>query len=247
MIWYGLSKGDLKLPDPKKYTLVCTYLTLMELAFSQNNFKKLVEVQAAIGQIFKGSVEPELILLYPYDHANSLLDQNFKREFDVEEDLIFGFLRCILNQPLNDLVDNDFKKQLANISDKRMQNNAVWASFLNNLEELSNDIPSRIKKRLKEEWTKTNFRKWFVLQLNYLSEIHYSPDKIDWNNFEFYEQMYSRYKRKLFITKMKTDMNDENDLKNMIYVQPGDLYWTLENRWLNIAKEIKMDNYLYQG
>ncbi|MBL0281926.1 MAG: hypothetical protein IPQ11_16530 [Bacteroidetes bacterium] len=50
----------------------------------------------------------------------------------------------------------------------------------------------------------------------------------------------------MYLTRMKADRNDENDLQNMIYVQPGDLYWTLEKRWLSIIREIKLDKYLYQ-
>lgn len=45
----------------------------------------------------------------------------------------------------------------------------------------------------------------------------------------------------------KTNPSDENDFKNMIYVQPTDLDWTLEKRWLAIAKEIKLEKYLYTG
>ena len=44
---------------------------------------------------------------------------------------------------------------------------------------------------------------------------------------------------------MKADINDKNDLKNIIYVQPTYLYWTLEKRWLTIAKEIRLEKYLY--
>lgn len=60
MIWYELSKNRLEIPNPEEYTLVCTYLSLTELAFTPNNFKNLGEVQKAIRKIL--SVEPELIL-----------------------------------------------------------------------------------------------------------------------------------------------------------------------------------------
>jgi hypothetical protein len=46
---------------------------------------------------------------------------------------------------------------------------------------------------------------------------------------------------------MKVDINDDNDLKNMIYVQPTNLYWTLEKRWLTIVKEAKFEKYLYHS
>lgn len=70
--------------------------------------------------------------------------------------------------------------------------------------------------------------------------------QVNWEKFELHEKVGARYMRNMYLTRMKADRNDENDLQNMIYVQPGDLYWTLEKRWLSIIREIKLDKYLYQ-
>lgn len=245
MIWYNLSKGSLKVPDPEKYTLVCTYLTLMELAFTLNNFKKLSEVQATIRQILKS--EPELILTYPFDHARTLIDKSYNHSFNIEEDLVFAFLRVLSNHPKDGLVDNSFKEQLADITKKRKENSSDWADFLNELNKPSKEISWVFKKYSSEKWDKSKFQGWFLLQINQLSDKTYSAETINWCNFEFYESMYRRYHRNLLVSKMKADINDDNDLKNLIYVQPDTLYWTLEKRWLTIAKEAKIDKYLYQS
>lgn len=244
MIWYNLSKGHLKVPDPEKYTLVCTYLTLMELAFTPNNFRKLTEVQDAINQILHS--EPEFILQVPFDHARFLINTGIKPEFNIEEDLVFGFLRILLNQPKEGLINNDFKLQLSDITAKRTLNSNNWSDFQNKLNEPSKKMGRVLKKYYSEEWEQTRFQGWFILQLNQLSDTSYSAEQIDWRNYELYEKVYKRYQRNLKISKMKVDSNDGNDLKNMIYVQPADLYWTLEKRWLTIAKEIKLEKYFYR-
>ncbi len=64
MVWYELAKGRLVIPDPQKYQLVCTHLSLMEIACSSNNFNKLQEVQAVISKIL--NIEPEIIPQQPY-------------------------------------------------------------------------------------------------------------------------------------------------------------------------------------
>ncbi len=243
MIWYELGKGKLKLPDPSRYTLVCTYLSLMELAFTANNFRKLDEVQSSVNQIF--NLMPELILKFPFDHARTIIDKNYRPNFNIEEDLVFGFLIVLLNSPKEGLLDNEFKGQLLSISTKRKENSDSWSKFLNNLHYRPKEIKKVYKNYYSEEWLKSRFQDRFVLQLYQLSEVSYSPADIDWTNFEFYQRVYMQHYRNLRISNRKVDSNDENDLKNMIYVQATDLYWTLEKRWLSIAKETKLENHLY--
>lgn len=245
MIWYDLSKGKLSIPDPRKFTLVCTYLTLTELAFTPNNFGKLNEVKAAIKQIV--TLKPEFILTYPFNHAKTIIDKNYNPKFNVEEDLVFGFLRMILNHPNDEFKENEFERALSHISKRRSENSKDWADFLNKLKESSKGFSWIFKKYSSDQLDKRKFKQWFVLQINKTSESTYSSDTIDWTNFEFYESIYKRYHRNLIISKMKADNNDDKDLGNMVYVQPNDLYWTLEKRWLSIAKEAKVEKYWHYG
>ena len=44
---------------------------------------------------------------------------------------------------------------------------------------------------------------------------------------------------------MKFQPNDFYDLSNLVYVQPGDKYWTKEKRWKRIISErANLDEYL---
>jgi hypothetical protein len=244
MIWYNLSNGSLKIPDPKKYKLVCTYLSLTELAFTPNNYNKLNEVQDAIRFIL--NLEPELILTFPFDYARTLIEKNYKISFNIEEDIVFAFLLTIINHPKEGLIENEFKEQLLDITIKRKENGNEWSSFLNNLKEPTKEISGLLKRNISTEWERQKFKEWFIIQVNYLNNSTYSADTINWKNFELYENVFSRYHRNLLVSKMKAETNDDNDLKNMIYVQPTSLYWTLEKRWLTIAKEAKVEKYLFQ-
>jgi hypothetical protein len=243
MIWYELSKGKLRIPDPSKYTLVCTYLTLMELAFSPNNFNKLNEVQNAIRQIL--DCEPELILLDPYKYARTLFDETYNPDFNIEDDLVFAFLRGIINHPTEGLIENEFKRQLSDIIKIRKENSADWSNFLNRLYGTTKETSRIFKKYRLDTQDQFKHQNSLILELNEIFGTSYSNDNIDWAFLSFYEKIYTRYRRNLIVSQMKADINDENDLKNMIYVHPTDLYWTLEKRWLAIAKEMKLEEYLY--
>jgi hypothetical protein len=243
MIWYNLSKNKLQVPDPKQYKLVCTYLSLMELAFTPNSFNNLDEIQETIKCIIE--LKPELIMHDPTSYAKAIIDPDFNYEYEKEEDIVTGFLKVLLNHPKEGLLKNEFKVQLANISSTRKEKGSEWADFLNDCYKGSKEISYILKKYSTDADDRKKIRKWFVLQLNQTSKINYSLEQIRWEHFEFYEKVGARYMRNMYLTKMKADRNDENDLKNMFYVQPTDKYWTLEKRWLQMVKEIKFDRYLY--
>lgn len=243
MIWYDLSKAKLALPDPKKYSLVCTHSTSTELAFTPNLFGKLHEVQDAIKQILNSA--SDILMASPIEHARMLIDKNYNPYFNVEDDLVFAFLRVVLNHPSDGLIDNESKEQLSFIVNERNKNFEEWAIFLNQLNEPMKKFSSRFKRFHSQEKMKFKLRTGFVLQLNDTHNTNYKPEIIDWSKFEFYENIHCQYHRNLMLSKMKADSNDKYDLENMIYVQPHDLYWTKEKRWLRIAKETKLEKYLY--
>lgn len=244
MIWYELSKNRIQIPDPNRYILVCTYLSLMELAFSPNNLKKLSEVQEVIRLILK--VKPEINLFYPREHAKSLIDHDFQNEHEIESDITLTFLRILLNHPKQGLIPNSFEDILENISTIRKKNMADWVAFINEIYQNEFEILKAFKKYSQKDSDILYFKKWFLHRLNDFEEGKYSFDKMPWELFEFYIFLGAHYMRTMKLSRMKADENDENDLRNMIYVQPGDKYWTLEKKWLTFAREAKMSHYLYQ-
>jgi len=243
MVWYELAKGRIVVPDPEQYQLVCTHLSLTEIACSSNNFNKLQEVKAVIGEIVK--LKPEMIIQYPYEHARFLADNEYTFEYKVEEDLIISFLRIIRNQPGEELAAGEFKDYLTDIAARRKENSIDWANFQNELYKLSGIPKSALKKFQNSEMKLMESRKWLLFQLNQLSEKELDFSTIDWSRFELYENVHARYIRNLELSNFRADRNDDNDLKNMLYVQPGEKYWTLEKRWLSIIREIDLENYLY--
>lgn len=244
MIWYGLSKYQLQIPDPSKYTLVCTYLSLMELAFSPNNLKKIEEVQAAIQVIIQ--LKPEIILRYPWNHALILFEEEFDREVEIEEDLTLEFIRFLHNYPKEELMSDSFKDHLEEISSTRRENFEESADFLSKLFGLNNEVKRILKRYSDDNSFLLIVKNWLLHNLNERELKTYSLDSIPWDQFEFYTTIGAYYMRTMMLSRRKADGNDENDLTNMIYVQPGDKYWTLEKKWLNLAREAKMTKFLYE-
>lgn len=52
-----------------------------------------------------------------------------------------------------------------------------------------------------------------------------------------YEQTWASLYVELCVSKMKIQANDLYDLSNLVYVSPGDKYWTKEKRWQRIIQD----------
>jgi hypothetical protein len=244
MIWYELSKGKLQIPDENEYTLVCTHLSLMELAFTRNVYKNIQDVQKVIKCIM--DIKPIFIMHIPDDYILTLIDEKYDFKYDLEDDLIMGFLKMINNYKEKELIEGEFKEHFDSIAERRKSSGKERTDYLNDFYKPFKEISYVFKKYPTTEIDKQFFRQKFIHEFNESNDTMYSENNFNWTNIEFYEKINIKYRRNLMITKMKAEPNDENDLRNMIYVLPNDKYWTLEKRWLAMAKEIKLTQYLFE-
>lgn len=246
MIWYGLANKSLQHPDPKKYKLVCTYVTFVELALTPNILRKLPDVQNALKAIFDN--QPKLILEFPIAHYRRALKKEIQQPFKPDEDLIFGFIRIIYNSKNIEQLKNspNFKDLLWAITARRLGKDD-YSIFKNNLKSILQDAKTAYKKYYDKDLNKEEFRKNFLYELNETQLIKIPATEVDWALIEFYEKVRMNYMRKYRVSFQKHKANDKPDLDNMLYVRPGQKYWTLEKTWLNIFKEEKLEEYVYQN
>lgn len=242
MIWYGLADGTLKLPDESKYKLVCTYLSFTELTLSPNNFKQLSQVKRIMNKIFE--IKPEFITETPMEFASNKVENKLPVEFDVEDDFIFMYSKQLFHYDEENLKDDVLKEHLEFIVRRRKENFEDHSEFLNDFYK-KDGLKVLFKKYLSIEDEVEMSQKLFANELSNYNEKIYSYKDIKSYLFEFYINIRGRYTRNLMTSGMKSNSNDHNDLINMIYVQPKDKYWTLEKRWLSIAKETNMNKYLF--
>lgn len=72
---------------------------------------------------------------------------------------------------------------------------------------------------------------------------------LDWTRLELYVNTFDEWIRQLSIqSNLKMNANDWNDLQNLVYVQPGSLYWTCDNRKTKVFIEnVGLGHYLYKA
>jgi hypothetical protein len=66
------------------------------------------------------------------------------------------------------------------------------------------------------------------------------------SQFELYNHVNNRFIEAIIAEKYIVQENDFEDLDNLLYVQPNDLYWTKEKRWKILIKGSNMGKYLFE-
>lgn len=94
-------------------------------------------------------------------------------------------------------------------------------------------------------------KEWVASMLSGYSGMAITKEMIDWKYFELFIHAVDRFFRNLEKNlrnkeHMKVKQNDWCDLFNLVYVTPGNLYFTRDNEWIKRAiKESGMEHYLH--
>ncbi|MBK8654712.1 MAG: hypothetical protein IPN20_12580 [Haliscomenobacter sp.] len=71
-------------------------------------------------------------------------------------------------------------------------------------------------------------------------------ENFPWVKIELFLHVLAGYLRELVFTQRKVATNDLYDLFNIVYVKPGELYWTEEKFWKNlINNQINFGHYFF--
>lgn len=74
--------------------------------------------------------------------------------------------------------------------------------------------------------------------------VQFPPD-YKFEQIQLFLNTFVEYFFKLDVGGMRVQPNDAYDFYNLIYVQPGMKYFTLEKRWLRIIEDSGMSHYLF--
>lgn len=256
-IWYGLGNGSIN--KPKNVKLIATWNNIIEIGFSHQKIKKLInvdEVKKAAKAILEHS--DEIIENDPFTYSANKLAPELKIQ---TKSLKFILNEISENGPPDDISYYENIETYNNF----MQMKEMFAKELN---ERKPEIRKRIysskifKKSFKDgDNTQLNEQAYSVLLDvdSYLGKDHNKRILIDDENdlketlnniklnFELYVYTKQEFLKKWILTKeMKIEDNDFYDLLNLLYVEKGQYYWTKENRWISALNEANMEKYLWK-
>lgn len=249
-VWYDLASG--KYQHSNDSTLIATSLTLAEIASSPMMINDPVFYQNVIKAIY-GYSGP-IITSNPFDFVIANHDPSYKYDSSATKRILTDFSK-IMNRDfskdvkIEDELIQKIKKGCQEIRGKAQD----FADFGNvHLPAIRKNINLGIGQtsHLEQDTTAMNRKMIEAVFKDYLKNVDYKMDfeGFDWQQIEFFMVVTELYFKKLETTKdMKIDRNDAVDWLNMLYVRPGDKFFTVEKkRWRPlILSDNRISHYLY--
>jgi hypothetical protein len=250
-IWYKIGDGIYCPEQFKNVKLVATFYSLTELCTTFKIAKDPLRVKRAGLALLRNSYQqiinnfPDALLAVdtPFYKSRNLNGSRYIRalgnfcamsdrevlqfaESRREEILLmlyqnkFDYTNAIKNY--NETMLKDAKQIVLNMGKKKARSLNLKPNLVKNFRELV--------KIYGNEWNTT-----YVLKENF-----------DWSKFEFLIYILEAYYKDLWVDpKMRSKDNDLFDCFNLVYVRPGDMYWTDDKLILRLAKETGMTKYLF--
>ncbi|MCB0518433.1 MAG: hypothetical protein H6577_13385 [Lewinellaceae bacterium] len=238
-VWYDLP-DDFKVENAR---LVRTFCNVFELLHSDNLVKRFDVGLKAIKALCAGGGIENFYWFNPFAHVMFL--ESGRAPYLQEQETLS---KIILQIAEGQISQEEFLEQLRR------------ASKDDELRNIAQDLNSMFDKRIVTipddkndsiEWTKV-YISWRVTEwAKTLGIEYYMQRNFDWSRIELFLNVQALFIRKVVFLKMKYQPKDMFDLWNMVYVSPGNLYWTKEGqgtnriRWHNLIKEAGMEHYLF--
>lgn len=239
MIWYYFGNGKLDRKVYENETLAVTFINVHEVATTFNLLNVVDEVRSAIQQMM--TLPKTTLFDPPLIHLARLANSKFDYDSFAENDSIFNATQLIAKgHEIEPAKRPDFLKWLEE-HEKPVEE---FASFTNEkIDEIRKRITDK-KKHAAEDATQGN--RQFVSTLVQMStEGKYNLDNLDWSRVELFERTLSSFFKELELSgNMRFQPNDLFDLLNLVYVEPGDRYFTMEKRWNNRIRNAGLEHYI---
>jgi len=238
-IWYELGANPPSEEFLKKNSLIGTFHSIDELSRTPVLISHYDSVQKAIQSLMTYSkrtiYEPPFIYLkrqnkpdFHYNPASKLRQ-------------ILLFTKAIANgENLIEEKITDYEKHCA-----------VRRADLQSAADFFNSEASKIKPKIKDN-EKHRKEDSIPVNRNFISFCVANEAKasgldegFNWPSIELFESVLKIVFNDLETGAVTLTANDWYDMFNLIYVRPGQLYWTKEKKWINFIKRAGMDKYLF--
>lgn len=220
---------------PISSQLVATYINIFEFANSNLLFSDYKTARNVIRIIMK--VPAYTIFDNPFMYLIKLDDPNFTYDVEKENEFILQFTTLIAND--NEIKDEKLLREIIS------KNKEPLKEFTRIANELAQEVKSKILNY--KEHRKNGIIESNRLLISKMVEINtkkkLSPD-FDWNKIEFFENVFKEFTLEMETNGKKMTENDLADLFQLIYVQPGDKFWTTDKPLIQYIRKANMDKYL---
>lgn len=239
-IWYRIAEGQISIELAKRLPLAVTAISIIELTSSpklntEDGKKKVLSACRAIIR-----ANPFYLRLLPYEFAaNEYLGKKLKKKISI------GFFHEMCKNKFIDININE------RIGYRNGRVNAFRSQLMDQIKQVHSD--KSIKKRLNQPQEAIDISaNDFIIEIGETlginsRKVNYKRLMNRGSGLDLYLRARDRFNQVLSLEGQQPANNDQFDITNLLYVRKGDLYWTLDKKWLNFIKEVKMSHKLYSG
>ena len=242
-IWYGLGSGRIDRSKIKENDiLIATYISIEELALSDNVLYSFEKIKNAINAICR--LSKHTILEPPFIHLKVTSDKNYCCDLDSFRELFIFTEKIGMSYTIEEDKREDFKNSF---TEKRKQLLIEDTDYINNYVQTNIILKTKeARKRHREEDSIPANRELINYFVARDTKSDGLSDDFDWKQIELFEKV-----MKLFLNEIETgakvmDENDWYDLFLLAYVNPQRKIWTKERKWKRLIKEAGFEDYLYE-
>lgn len=241
-IWYDFGYGHLNTEELKE-PLCPTFISISELLITEGVAEKIELLRPSIRALF--TYKEHVIFDPPLIYLARMT--GYKPENDIPEGLM-SLLRASELIAKGHGIDKSKEQAFLTYVNGHKKKFDEGAETFNNMavsikEKFVNKID--LKKHRKEETLEIN-KRFLSHIVSSVTEGRANLDGLDFSKIELLLHTLDYFFKELETTNRKMQPNDWNDLFQLAYVQPGDLFWTHETRWNRLITEAGMEQYLYE-
>lgn len=237
-IWYGIAGGSISEEIVQDKMLAMHWLSLGEFLFTNRKYTNPEFLKNALISTING--KRKLYHYPPSDHIAYLIDNRNIIEPNMQA--VLAALIIQLNGPiLFPELDINFQnrekyfKGLKNIVQQTNSNSIILKAKITN------------KKSFRKVDNTLTIRNYIAEQINLASKKNIlDVNTFNWNLLELYEGALKYQAKSLVIGETILTENDLVDIFQLIYVQPGHLFWTKDKGLKRIIKGAGLEHYLFE-
>lgn len=236
-IWYSLGRDNTLLEKVKDLPITPSFVNLRELTKTGAMVEREESVRAAIQAMlqFRG----RFILEPPFIHLARLCKEftfdgkkACEHEFAIAERFAAG--GKIASEHMHEF------RAILDEKNEVFQGSADWFNAQ------AEQIRNAKSKRKGETTDTTEYTADFInFCVSSSTDRKVNLEGCQLVNFELFLVTLDHFFNKLETIPMKFKANDWYDFTQLAYVQPGDKFWTLEQRWITMINDAGMGDYLF--
>ncbi|MFT4169804.1 MAG: hypothetical protein QM653_11870 [Dysgonomonas sp.] len=239
-ILYYLGNEDGLYDKVKDLNLIPNYINLWELSHSDNLLNREENVRNAIRKMFP--YQDNIIFEPPFIHLLKLKYKKYRFEIFPNLKYILDFTSRIAKGESIDENERERFKEYIDESKKGIN------EFTSSVTEEANKISKRLhdKKAHRKKHSIPYIANFINALIQNESNNKRSLEGFNLKRIELFICTMDAFFKSLETGERNVEPNDWNDLFVLLYVQPGDKFWTRERKWKNLIKAAGCEHYLYQ-